>query len=162
MQQNATIGGTMHHDYEYIIHNDGSLEKKDQRLAKELFSIEHARDARKFHRQIPGYRMTPLESLPNLASMLKIGGIYIKDEAQRLTLNSFKVMGGSYAVYRFIKKYLGAEDRDLSFSYLTSDECHERLKDVVFCSATDGNHGRGLAWASMVLGLKCHIYVHKD
>ncbi|MCR5732622.1 MAG: diaminopropionate ammonia-lyase [Sphaerochaetaceae bacterium] len=152
----------MHHDYEYIIHNDGNVKKKDQRLAKELFSIEHARDARKFHRQIPGYKMTPLSSLPLLANMLGLGGIYIKDEAQRLTLNSFKVMGGSYAVYNFIKKYLGAEDKDLSFEYLTSDECHEKLKDVTFCSATDGNHGRGLAWASMVLGLKCHIYVHKD
>lgn len=152
----------MHHDYEYIIHKDGNIEKKDQRMAKELFSIDHARDARKFHRQIPGYKMTPLSSLPLLANMLGIGGIYIKDEAQRLTLNSFKVMGGSYAVYRFIKKYLGMEDKDLSFEYLTSKECHDKLKDVTFCSATDGNHGRGLAWASKVLGLKCHIYVHKD
>ena len=85
-------------DYEYIIHNNGYVSKNDQSLAKKLFTVETAREARHFHRQIPGYHMTPLAALPNLAHMLGIGGIYIKDEAQRLELNSFKVMGGSFAV----------------------------------------------------------------
>ena len=167
MQQNATnhrrnIEVNMNNDYSYIIHNNGDLSKKDQSLAKELFPVSTAREARKFHRQIPGYKMTPLEALPNLAHMLGVGGIFIKDEAQRLELNSFKVMGGSFAIYRFVKKMLGMEDKELTFQYLTSKECHDRVGDITFCSATDGNHGRGLAWAAKVLGHKCQIYVHSE
>ena len=136
--------------------------EKDQRRARELFPVTIARKARLFHRQIPGYKMTPLRALPNLADMLGVGGIYIKDEAQRLELNSFKVMGGSFAVYRFIQKKLNMEDTELTYEYLISDECHKALGDITFCSATDGNHGRGLAWAAQKLGHKCHIYVHSE
>lgn len=145
-------------DFEYIIHEY----EKDQRRARELFPVTIARKARLFHRQIPGYKMTPLRALPNLADMLGVGGIYIKDEAQRLELNSFKVMGGSFAVYRFIQKKLNMEDTELTYEYLISDECHKALGDITFCSATDGNHGRGLAWAAQKLGHKCHIYVHSE
>lgn len=152
----------MNREYKYIIHNDGDLSKKDQSLAKELFPVSMAREARKFHRQIPGYKMTPLAALPNLAQMLNVGGIFIKDEAQRLELNSFKVMGGSFAIYRFMKKLLHMEDQELSFEYLTSKECHDKVGDITFCSATDGNHGRGLAWAAKMLGHKCQIYVHSE
>ena len=127
----------MNNDYHYIIHNNGDVSKKDQALAKELFPVSVAREARKFHRQIPGYKMTPLEALPNLAHMIGVGGIYIKDEAQRLELNSFKVMGGSFAIYRFMKKLLGMEDQELSFEYLVSKECHDKVGDITFCSATD-------------------------
>lgn len=148
-------------DYQYIIHNNGDLSKKNQENARKMFLVEIAREARKFHRQIPGYRMTPLVAMPNLAHMLGLGGIYIKNEAMRLELNSFKVMGGSFAIYRFIKKLLN-EDKELTFEYLTSKECHDRVGDIVFCSATDGNHGRGLAWASHMLGHKCKIYVHSE
>ena len=148
-------------DYQYIIHNNSDLSTKNQENAKKMFPVEIAREARKFHRQIPGYRMTPLVAMPNLAHMLGLGGIYIKNEALRLELNSFKVMGGSFAIYQFIKKLLN-EDKELTFEYLTSKECHDRVGDIVFCSATDGNHGRGLAWASHMLGHKCKIYVHSE
>ena len=146
-------------DFEYIVHENY---EKDQSKARELFPVSTARKARLFHRQIPGYKMTPLRALPNLADMLGVGGIYIKDEAQRLELNSFKVMGGSFAVYRFIQKRLNMEDKELTYEYLTSKECHNLLGDITFCSATDGNHGRGLAWAAQKLGHKCQIYVHSE
>ena len=146
-------------DFEYIVHENY---EKDQSKARELFPVSTARKARLFHRQIPGYKMTPLRALPNLADMLGVGGIYIKDEAQRLELNSFKVMGGSFAVYRFIQKKLNMEDKELTYEYLTSKECHNLLGDITFCSATDGNHGRGLAWAAQKLGHKCQIYVHSE
>ncbi len=152
----------MTNDYEYIIHNNGDVTKKDQTNAKKMFPVSIAREARKFHRQIPGYKMTPLVAMPNLAQMLGVGGIYVKNEAMRLELNSFKVMGGSFAIYRFMKKLLNAEDKEISFEYLISKECHDRVGDITFCSATDGNHGRGLAWASNMLGHKCKIYVHSE
>ncbi len=146
-------------DFDYIIYDYGT---KDPSKAKELFSIDNVRKARKFHREIPGYKMTPLRSMPNLAQMLGLGGIYIKDEAQRLTLNSFKVLGGSYAVSRYIQKMLGLSDAETTYEYLTSPECHAKLGNLTFAAATDGNHGRGIAWASMKLGLPCVIYVHKE
>ena len=58
----------MNNDYHYIIHNNGDVSKKDQALAKELFPVSVAREARKFHRQIPGYKMTPLEAQIGRAS----------------------------------------------------------------------------------------------
>ena len=146
-------------DFECITYDWGV---KDKTKAKELFGIETARKAMKFHREIPGYKMTPLRALPNLAHMLGVGGIYIKDEAERLELNSFKVLGGSYAISRYIQKRLGLTDEETTYDYLVSDECHRRLGDITFAAATDGNHGRGIAWAAMKLRHKCVIYVHKE
>lgn len=152
----------MKNNFQFIVHNSGDVSKKDPSKAKEMFPIERARDAQRFHRQIPGCRMTPLVALPNLAQFLGVGGIYVKNEAERLSMNSFKVMGGSYAIYRLVRKLLGKENEDLTFDYLTSKECHDKLGNVVFCSATDGNHGRGLAWACQKLGHPCKIYVHSE
>ncbi len=119
-------------------------------------------DARSFHRQIPGYRPSPLRSLPNLASMLSVGGIWVKDESVRLNLNSFKVLGGSFAIYRFIKAELGLDGQDLSFDDLVSETTKAKLGNITFATATDGNHGRGVAWGASKLNCTAIIYVHKD
>jgi diaminopropionate ammonia-lyase len=66
-------------------------------------------ETRDFHRQIPGYRPSPLRSLPRLAEMIGVRSIWVKDESARLSLNSFKVLGGSFAIYRFIQRRLGLE-----------------------------------------------------
>jgi diaminopropionate ammonia-lyase len=124
-----------------------------------IFSGRVARQARDFHRQIPGFNMTPLKSLSRLASHLGLGGIYVKDEASRLSLGSFKVLGGSFAIYQYIKSRLGVAG-DLSYSELTSPQVKARLGDLTFAAATDGNHGRGVAWAARQLGFKSVIYVH--
>ncbi len=101
----------MKNNFQFIVHNNGDVSKKDPSKAKEMFPIERARDAQRFHRQIPGCRMTPLVALPNLAQFLGVGGIYVKNEAERLSMNSFKVMGGSYAIYRLVRKLLGKGKR---------------------------------------------------
>ena len=119
------------------------------------------RVARQFHRQLDGYRMSPLKSLPGLAAMLGIGGIWVKDESERLSLNSFKVLGGSFALYQFLRKRLGIRDRELTVSELKSEAVQKQLGDICFATATDGNHGRGVAWAAMELGFKCVVYVHE-
>ncbi len=146
-------------DIEWIVRNYGT---KDVTRSKQMFPIEMARISSRFHRQIPGYKMSPLRSLPHLARMFKVGGIWVKDEAVRLELNSFKVLGGSFALYRFIQERLGLEDEAMRYEYLTSDEVKEKLGVVTFASATDGNHGRGIAWAAQKLGQKCVIYVHQE
>ncbi len=129
---------------------------------KERFPLETMHKARNFHMQIPGFKMSPLKNLNNLARMFGVGGIWIKDEAQRLELNSFKVLGGSFALYKYIQKKLGREGEPLTYEYLVSDEVKKKLGVLTFASATDGNHGRGIAWAAGKLGHKCNIYVHSE
>ncbi|MFW6209458.1 MAG: diaminopropionate ammonia-lyase [Spirochaetota bacterium] len=137
-------------------------ESKDLQAAREMFPVEVARTSRRFHRQIPGYAMSPLRALPSLAQMFGVGGIWVKDESVRLELNSFKVLGGSFALYRFIQDKLGLADEQMNYDYLTSAEVKRKLGDLTFASATDGNHGRGIAWAAQKLGFKCVIYVHAE
>jgi len=130
--------------------------------AAKFFQPEILRQTRAFHGQMPNYRMSPLKNLPNLARMLHVGGIWVKDESVRLNLSSFKVLGGSFAIYRFIQSRLGLEGTDLTFAELTSPEVKAKLGPLTFAAATDGNHGRGVAWAATQLGCKSIIYVHKD
>ena len=130
-------------------------------VVEDLLPPGIARIARSFHRQMPGYKMSPLKGMPRLASLLGVGGIWIKDESVRLSLNSFKVLGGSFAMYRLLRDKLGARDREIPFSELTSPEAKARLGKMVFAAATDGNHGRGVAWAATHLGFESVIYVHK-
>ncbi|MGM0441933.1 MAG: diaminopropionate ammonia-lyase [Elusimicrobiota bacterium] len=121
-----------------------------------------AKEAREFHRQIPGYRQTPLKGLNNLARMLNLGGIWVKDESQRLNLNSFKALGGAFAIYSYLKNKLDPDREKMSFEELRADAVNGNISNTVFATATDGNHGRGVAWAANKLGYKSIIYVHEN
>lgn len=127
----------------------------------EVLPPEAPRQARAFHRQIPGYQISPLKSLPHLAARLGLGGIWVKDESARLNLGSFKVLGGSFAIYQLLKRRLGLENRELTFEELTRGSLREKLGEVTFAAATDGNHGRGVAWSATQMGFRSVIYVHK-
>lgn len=128
---------------------------------EEILPLDLPRKIRSFHRQLPGYRMSPLKRLSNLAVKLGLGGIWVKDESARLDLRSFKVLGGSYAIYKLLQKRLGMEGQELSLAELTHGPLRERLGDIIFAAATDGNHGRGVAWSAAQMGFKSIIYVHK-
>ena len=117
--------------------------------------------AKQFHRQLDNYRMSPLKGLSGLARALGVGGIWVKDESQRLDLNSFKALGGAFALYQCLRKRLGIRDRELTLTELKSDKVREELGDICFATATDGNHGRGIAWAAAELGFPAVIYVHE-
>jgi len=142
--------------------NDRARTITDSKAVAENFPPGVFEQTRAFHEQIPGYKVSPLRSLSHLADMLGIGGIWVKDESVRLNLNSFKVLGGSFAIYQFIKRQLGMDNEDLSFEQLVSKETSAKLGDLTFATATDGNHGRGVAWAAKQLNCKAVIYVHKD
>ncbi|HSL85789.1 MAG TPA: pyridoxal-phosphate dependent enzyme, partial [Bacteroidales bacterium] len=143
------------------------LENRNSKVSKKYLSLEKIlpdglpRRVAAFHRQIPGYRRSPLKGLSNLAGRLGIGGIWVKDESVRLDLSSFKVLGGSYAIYQLLKQRLGLMDQELSYETLTSPQMRARIGDLTFAAATDGNHGRGVAWSATQLGCKSVIYVHK-
>lgn len=146
---------------EWVI-NSSARRISGSNAADRLFPNNIFKKTAEFHRQIPGYKISPLKGLDRLANMLGLGGIWVKDESNRIGLNSFKVLGGSYAIYRFIRDYLKlSDDQPLSFSELSSPELQKKVAGLTFATATDGNHGRGVAWAASKLGCRSVIYVHK-
>ncbi len=119
------------------------------------------RHIRRFHETLPGYRATPLVRLDGLAERLGVKRIYVKDESKRFGLNAFKGLGGIYAVTRVLCRELSLDINKISFSDLQTPEIRNKIKDIVFITATDGNHGRGVAWAANLYGCKSYIYMTK-
>ena len=126
-----------------------------------LMSLEEAGKARAFHKSFPQYDRTPLTALEHMAEFLGLGRLYVKDESYRFGLNAFKVLGGSYAMARFIAKETGRDVSELPYSVLTSEELREEFGQATFFTATDGNHGRGVAWAANRLGQRAVVHMPK-
>lgn len=114
-----------------------------------------------FHESIPQYERTPLVKLENLAKMLGVEGVYLKDESYRFGLNAFKVLGGSFAMAKYMADKLGKDISELPYEKLISDEVRNELGDITFFTATDGNHGRGVAWTANKLKQKSVVYMPK-
>ena len=125
------------------------------------FTEEVADRVYAFHKQLPGYRPTELIALNELAKYWGVGDIFVKDESTRFGLQAFKVLGGSYAVAQLICRELGIQLDETDYSYLVSDEVRTRIDGMTLTTATDGNHGRGIAWAAQQLGIKAVIYMPK-
>ena len=126
-----------------------------------LMSLEEAEKARAFHKSFPQYDRTPLTALEHMAEFLGLGRLYVKDESYRFGLNAFKVLGGSYAMARFIAKETGRDVSELPYSVLTSEELKREFGQATFFTATDGNHGRGVAWAANRLGQRAVVHMPK-
>ncbi len=127
----------------------------------ESFSESASRKVLRFHRQLPGYQPTGLICLSNLAKFWGIGEILVKDESTRFGLGAFKVLGGSYAVARLLCQNLGLDVDAVDFAYLASDEMRHRIGQITLTTATDGNHGRGVAWVAEQLRQQAIIYMPK-
>lgn len=127
----------------------------------DLMSEENVKKANEFHKSFPQYSVTPLQKLSALASHLGVKNIYCKDESYRFGLNAFKVLGGSYAMGRYIAQELDRDISELPYSVLSSDKLREEFGQATFFTATDGNHGRGVAWAANRLGQKAVVRMPK-
>ncbi len=139
----------------------------DRKVDIDLYSVkrfgpENTKKVLEFHRSFPEYSVTPLAKLDNLAKALGVANIYVKDESYRFGLNAFKVLGGSYTIGNYLAHKLGKDIRELPFNVLSSDAIREQIGDVTFVTATDGNHGRGIAWTANRLGLKSVVYMPKE
>lgn len=115
---------------------------------------EKAKAVRAFHETFPQYAPTPLWSLPAAAERLGLGAVYVKDESFRFGLNAFKVLGGSYAIGSILRERTGAA---LRYGDLIASGGARKT----FVTATDGNHGRGVAWAAREFGHKSVVYMPK-
>lgn len=134
---------------------DETREKYDTTFLNE----EIAREVHDYHKSFPMYEETPFLDLKNLAEKAGVKNILVKDESYRFGLNAFKVLGGSYAIGKVIAEKLDMDIKDLTFEKLTSKEVKDKLGDVTFITATDGNHGRGVAWAAKQLKQKSIVYM---
>jgi len=104
------------------------------------FGVRTAEKVREFHKSFAEYDVTPLASLDNLAKHVGVAGLFVKDESYRFGLNAFKVLGGSYAMAQYAQG---------------------EKKNNTFVTATDGNHGRGVAWAASRMGCDAYVYLPK-
>lgn len=126
-----------------------------------FLSEAEARKIRDFHKSFPMYKPTPLAHLPETAACLGLGDVYVKDESYRFGLNAFKVLGGSYAIGNYLAQKLGKDISQVSYDMLIASETKAQLGDITFVTATDGNHGRGVAWTANQFQLKSVVYMPK-
>jgi len=110
----------------------------------------------------PGHAETPLHRLPGLAAQLRVAALHYKDEGTRFGLRSFKALGGAYAVFRLLQRTIEARNggRPVDSRQLIEDTWRSVSRTVTVICATDGNHGRSVAWGARLFGCRCVIYVH--
>ena len=125
----------------------------------EFLSEAAVSPAHRIHRGLPDYRETPLRKLDAMAGNLGVKAFFLKDESQRFGLNAFKGLGGLYALTRVICRKLGLDAERICFSDLKAPEHRDAVRKMVFVTATDGNHGKGVAWAAGQLGCEAHVYM---
>ncbi len=138
-------------------HNNLPKKNKEQSIA--FLCEKEVKKARDFHAGFPLYEETPLVCLPHLADLLGLGHIFVKDESFRFGLNAFKVLGATYAMGSYIAQKLGKDVAEVDFKTLASAKIKKELGELTFFTATDGNHGRGVAWAAAQLGQKSVVYM---
>lgn len=126
-----------------------------------IMSLENVAKARAFHQSFPQYSKTPLAKLDHMAEYLGLGGLFVKDESYRFGLNAFKVLGGSFAMANYIAKQTHRDVSELLYAVLTSEKLRKEFGQATFFTATDGNHGRGVAWAANRLGQKSVVLMPK-
>jgi diaminopropionate ammonia-lyase len=142
-----------------------ALVKTDPEWSSTEFSFLKSSDMMAFHKSLAGYTPTPLVPLPGIAASLGVKEVYVKDESHRFGIKAFKAFGASYAIYRFLKgrweERFGSEEPFNETSFKDPGVL-KRLGAFTFCAATDGNHGRAVAWTARKLGQRAVIYMPEN
>jgi diaminopropionate ammonia-lyase len=144
-------------DLAYVL-NPKARGRDLKRAAKKSFSPSIARQVRSFHATMPVYQPTPLVALNHLSRFLGVEQIWVKDESYRFGLNAFKVLGASYALMSVLAQKTGCKD---AWSLFDDPEEQKRLSEITIITATDGNHGRAVAWSAQQLGCNSVVYMPK-
>ena len=105
-----------------------------------------------------GYAPAPLISLSAIASEIGVGEILYKDEGPRFGLGSFKALGGAYAALRVLQREVSKRlGKDVSLADIRNGSYANECAAITLVSATDGNHGRSLAWGCKRFGALCAV-----
>ncbi|WP_223880644.1 diaminopropionate ammonia-lyase [Roseococcus microcysteis] len=108
----------------------------------------------------PGYAPTPLHAIPAEG----VASLHYKDESARFGLRSFKALGGAYAVARLLGQELARRGtaNNANGAALESGQYAHATEQITVTCATDGNHGRSVAWGAQRFGARCVIFVHEN
>ena len=111
----------------------------------------------------PGYAVTPLLDLPDVAADARVASVHYKDEAPRFGLGSFKALGGADAVMRLLQAELARRGvaNAATAAELMDGPHKDATRVITVTCATDGNHGRSVAWGAQRFGAACVIFVHE-
>lgn len=110
---------------------------------------------RRFHQQLPGYSLTPLVRLEEVAAKLSVRSVFVKDESARFGLPAFKILGASWGSCRAIIEKTGIPIE----SSLEDIAQAAQDKGVILFTASAGNHGRALASMARILGIQARVFV---
>ena len=132
-----------------------SQQTVDDGAVQSVLSPENFATARAEITTWDGYAPTPLVKLPALAGEIGVGEILYKDESPRFGLGSFKALGGAYAGLRVLARQLDASMQDIRDGKYAAE-----VAKITLCSATDGNHGKSLAWGANRFGCPGKIFIH--
>ncbi|OEE82642.1 diaminopropionate ammonia-lyase [Enterovibrio norvegicus FF-162] len=128
-----------------------------------ILSVKNAEQAIASISQWPGYQVTPLHALSDMAASAGVSQLWYKDESQRFGLKSFKALGGAYAVARQLQWVLSERfGKTPAIADLLAGKWQSEVSAIVVSCATDGNHGRSVSWGAQMFGCGCVIYVHRD
>lgn len=110
---------------------------------------------------LPGHAPTPLHALPGLAGECGVAAVHVKDEGRRFGLKSFKALGGAYAVVSLVLEEASRRlGRAVEPAELGEADVRAVAAMMTFACATDGNHGRSVAWGASLAGAACEIFIH--
>lgn len=112
-----------------------------------------------YHKIFAQYSPAPLKHLGALARRFGVADIAVKDESGRFGLGAFKVLGASYAIGRYLCARLHKDVATVSLDELRQEKTKAALGEITFATATDGNHGVGVAWTARQLGYKAVIFM---
>jgi diaminopropionate ammonia-lyase len=129
--------------------------------ARSIISRQRFEIARKEISGWPGYQATPLHKLDGLAEKTGIASLFYKDEGLRFGLDSFKALGGAYATQRLLMASITRQKpaEQPTIEDLLSGKYRHITGKLTVASATDGNHGRSVAWGAQMFGCACKIYI---
>lgn len=125
-----------------------------------ILSLSNFKKAEKEISLWENYKFTPMHSLEKLARQIGVKKIYYKDEHHRFGLKSFKALGGSYAVNNLLIKELKKKGIVANSKDLIDRKYYSITKEITVACATDGNHGKSVAWGANMFGCKCEIFIH--
>ncbi|MEE9333437.1 MAG: diaminopropionate ammonia-lyase [Granulosicoccaceae bacterium] len=111
----------------------------------------------------PIYQATALLELPEVAQQAGVAKVLYKDESTRFGLGSFKALGGAYAVLQYLAARVSEQlGTDVTMESIRLGEHKDTVGSMMVTTATDGNHGRSVAWGAQLAGCQCRIYIHKN
>jgi len=157
----------MINDYKNFVSSSAHFENKRIQVGagykhQSILSLESFELANKEISSWDKYEPTPLYYLSDLANDAGVSSIAYKDENLRFSLKSFKALGGAYAVANLLIKKLKEMGIEVNSSDLIAGTHIELTSEITVCCATDGNHGRSVAWGAQKFGCNCEIYIHRN